>query len=110
MTVKFDPEPLKPQKPARKFRNPIYIAREWARQIETGQVRSQAGLARKLGISRVRVNQFLRLLKLDKGVMDAVERLGDPLSCRDITERMLRPYIGNSWKHSALEQLRKFKH
>jgi DNA-binding transcriptional regulator LsrR (DeoR family) len=33
--------------------------------IDNGQVKNQSGLARKLGISRVRVHQILSLLKLD---------------------------------------------
>jgi biotin operon repressor len=62
--------------------------------IKTGQVKSEADLARKLGISRVRVNQIVRLLKLDSQVIKQIEKLGDSLPSQIITERMLRPYIG----------------
>ncbi len=62
--------------------------------IKTGQAKSEADLARKLGISRVRVNQIIRLLKLDTQIIKQIEKLGDPLSSQIVTERMLRPYIG----------------
>ena len=62
--------------------------------INTGQVKSEADLTRKLGISRVRVNQIVRLLKLDSHIIKQIETLGDPLPSQIITERMLRPYIG----------------
>ena len=62
--------------------------------IDSGEVKSEAGLARKLGISRVRVNQIVRLLKLDSQIIKHIETLGDTLPSQMITERMLRPYIG----------------
>ena len=62
--------------------------------INSGEVKSEADLARKLGISRVRVNQIVRLLKLDSLIIKHIEKLGDPLPSQIITERMLRPYIG----------------
>ena len=47
------------------YRNPICLAREYKEMIDNGQVKNQADLARKLGISRVRICQILNLLKLD---------------------------------------------
>jgi len=41
--------------------------------IKTGQAKSEADLARKLGISRVRVNQIMRLLKLDSRIIIQIE-------------------------------------
>ena len=64
--------------------------------IDNGQVRNQSGLARKLGISRVRICQIISLLKLNPLVIQELERLGDPLKSRIITERMLRPYVNKS--------------
>ena len=66
--------------------------------IKTGQAKSEADLARKLGVSRVRVNQIIRLLKLDTQIVKQIEKLGDPLSSQIITERILRPYIGLPFK------------
>jgi len=61
-------------------------------------VKNQADLTRKLGTSRVRIYQILSLLKLDSLVVQELEKLGDPLKSRIITERMLRPYVNKSSK------------
>jgi len=82
----------------RTYRNPIYLAGEYKRMIDNGQVKNQSGLARKLGVSRVRVHQILNLLKLDSLVIQKLEKLGDPLKSRIINERMLRPYVNKSFR------------
>lgn len=61
--------------------------------IETGQAKNESDLARKIGVSRVRVCQYVRLLSLDDSIVKALEQLGDPLTKRVITERLLRPYL-----------------
>jgi len=66
--------------------------------IDNGQVKNQSDLARKLGISRVRVHQMLSLLKLDSLVIKELEKLGDPLKSKIITERMLRSYVNKPYK------------
>ena len=66
--------------------------------IDNGQVINQAELARKLVISRVRICQILNLLKLNPLVVQELEKLGDPLKSKIITERMLRPYVNKSSK------------
>ncbi len=66
--------------------------------IKCGEVKSEADLARKLGVSRVRVNQIVSLLKLDTQIIKQIEQLGDPLSSQVVTERMLRPYVGLPFK------------
>ena len=59
-------------------------------------MKNQSDLARKLGIPRVRVHQMLSLLKLDTLIVQELEKLGDPLKSKIITERMLRPYVNKS--------------
>ena len=66
--------------------------------IDNGQVKNQSALAKLIGISRVRVTQILNLLKLDSRIIQKVEKLGDPLKGRIITERRLLLYINNSLK------------
>ena len=61
--------------------------------LRSGEYASQTALARKLGVSRARVNQMLRLLKLPPKVQEAVARMGDPLPSRKITERKLRALL-----------------
>ena len=65
--------------------------------IDNGQVKNQPDLARKLGVSRARVTQILRLLKINPLIVQELERLGDPLKSRIISERMLRPYVNKSF-------------
>jgi hypothetical protein len=59
-------------------------------------VKNQADLARKLSISRVRIHQILSLLKLDSLIIQELEKLGDPLKSKIITEHLLRPYVNKS--------------
>jgi Mg2+ and Co2+ transporter CorA len=66
--------------------------------IESGQARNESDLARKIGVSRVRVCQYIRLLSLDASVIKALEQLGDPLTERVVTERLLRPYLRKTLK------------
>jgi len=61
--------------------------------IESGKAKNESDLARKIGVSRVRVCQYVRLLSLDASIVKALEQLGDPLNKRVITERLLRPYL-----------------
>jgi len=66
--------------------------------IDNGQVKNQSDLARKLGISRVRICQILSLLKLNTLIVQELEKFGDPLKSRIITERMLRPCVNKSFR------------
>lgn len=43
--------------------------------IDSGETKNQAGLARIKGISRARVIQILKLLKLDSLIIQELERL-----------------------------------
>jgi len=92
------------------YRNPIYLAREYKQMIDNGQVKNQSNLARKLSISRVRIHQMLNLLKLDYLIIQELEKLGDPLKSKLISERMLRPYVNKSYKEqkSILNVLKTF--
>jgi len=87
---------MKANKIVRIYRNPIYLAKEYKQMIDNRQVKNQSGLARKLGISRVRIHQILNLLKLNSLIVQELEKFGDPLKSRIITERMLRLYVNKS--------------
>jgi len=95
-TFNFPRKAIKTNLITRIYRNPIYLAREYKQIIDNGQVKNQADLARKLGISRVRIHQILGLLKLDSLIIQELEKLDDPLKSKIITERMLRPYVNKS--------------
>lgn len=64
--------------------------------LRSGKYASQTALGQRLGVSRARVNQMLRLLKLPPEVQEAVARMGDPLTSRKITERKLRNLFGST--------------
>jgi len=97
-TFHFPRKATKPSKTKSIYRNPIYLAREYKRMIDNGQVKNQSDLARKLGISKVRIHQILSLLKLDSLLIQELVKLDDPLKSRIITERMLRPYVNKSFR------------
>jgi DNA repair protein RadC len=87
---------MKANKIARIYRNPIYLAKEYKKIIDSGEVKNQAELAKIKGISRARVTQILNLLKLDFRIIQDLENLGDTLESKIVTERMLRPYANKS--------------
>jgi len=51
---------------------------------------NRAELARRLGVSRARVTQWLELLELPERVLREVEALGDHWQRQVVTERKLR--------------------
>jgi len=84
----------KGHRPPKSYRNPIFLAWEWQRNLDNGDCPSKAALASKLEVSRARVTQVLRLLRLDRQVLEAIAGLGDPLPSPIVTERRLRPIVG----------------
>ena len=95
-TFHFPRKAVKPNKTKSIYRNPIYLAKEYKQMIDNRQVKNQSDLARKFGVSRVRIHQILNLSKLNPLIIQELERLGDPLKLKIITERMLRPYVNKS--------------
>ncbi|MCJ7632425.1 hypothetical protein MUP77_08540 [Candidatus Bathyarchaeota archaeon] len=94
-------------KPLRLYRNPIALAQEWQKALEDKQYASRADLAGKIGVSRARVTQILRLLNLSTEVQKTLISLGDPLTRPTITERKLRsivdlPQVQQRWKIEAI--------
>jgi esterase/lipase len=79
--------------PKKTYRNPIYLAKEYKKMIDSREVKNQAELARIKSISRARITQILNLLKLDKNIIDNLEQIGDPMDKKVISERELRKII-----------------
>jgi hypothetical protein len=75
--------------------------------INSGEVKNQSDLARKLGVSRVRICQVLSLLKLDIEQIKAIEKLGDPMPKRYISERKLRSLVklSNERQRAIIESI-----
>jgi predicted regulator of amino acid metabolism with ACT domain len=89
----FQPKKSKTKIVKHFYRNPVCLAKEYKRMIDTGEVKNQSDLARMLGVYRARVCQVLSLLKLDDELIKAIEKLDDPDPKRIVTERMLRKYL-----------------
>ena len=66
--------------------------------MDSGEVRNQTDLAIKLGVSKVHVSRVISLLKLNSDLLDAVEKLGNPMPTRIVTERMLNLRIFRTQK------------
>jgi hypothetical protein len=64
----FEAERKRREKPVKTYRNPIFLAREWAEAMKQGNFQSQSAFARAIGVSPARVSQVLRLLKLPESV------------------------------------------
>jgi transcriptional regulator with XRE-family HTH domain len=89
----FEKEPKSTsRKASRLYRNPVYLAQEWQKTFANGDS-TPTDLARKLGVSRARVTQVLRIFNLAPEVLKAIAALGDPLPSPIVTERRLRPIV-----------------
>lgn len=78
------------------YRNPIYLALQWRKDLSEGKYSSSVDLSRKMGVSRARVTQVLNLLKLPEEIIEILKEKGDPLPKRVITERSLRLFLKNT--------------
>ena len=63
--------------------------------IDSGEVKNQTDLAFKLGVSKVHICRVLSLLKLNNDIINAVEKIGNPMPTRAVTERMLRECLNS---------------
>jgi hypothetical protein len=90
------PEPRSRPKPPRKPRTPgvvelLKMAIEWQRQLEAGEAKTQAVIARREGITRARVTQIMALLKLAPEIQEHILAMPDSVGRPAISERALRP-------------------
>jgi hypothetical protein len=76
-------------KPTKVFRNPLLYARELRDRMAREGI-NRAELARRLGVSRARVTQWLDLLELPERVLREAEALGDYWNRQVVTEREMR--------------------
>ncbi len=81
------------------YRNPVFLARQWQKELTEGKYNSQADLSRKMGVSRARVTQILNLLKLPESIIEKVCAMGDPLLKPEVTEHRLRPLLKDVYQH-----------
>jgi hypothetical protein len=87
--ISINPKEILSKAPA-SHPNSLLLALEYKRLLDTPEIGSQTALAQKVGVSRARIGQFLRLLKLPQDIQQTVIKMGDPLPSRAMTERKLR--------------------
>ncbi|MCL5884366.1 MAG: hypothetical protein M1377_03300 [Deltaproteobacteria bacterium] len=64
---------------------------EWRRQLDAGEVRNQAEIARREGITRARVTQIMGMLRLAPEIREYILSLPAPIHRPPVTERWIRP-------------------
>ena len=96
VVVRAVPSPWGNPKPPREPKTPRVVehlrkAIEWRRQLDAGEVRNQADIARREGITRAQVTQVMGMLRLAPEIQEHILTMLDILRRPSISERMLRP-------------------
>ena len=104
------PEPRGRPKPPREPKTPRVVellrkAHEWQTLLESGEVRNQAAIARREGITRARVTQVMSMLRLAPEIQQHILSMGRVAKRSPVTERVLRPI---AWIQDEREQVRLF--
>lgn len=81
-------------------------ALEWQALLESGEVRNQADIARREGISRARVSQVMGLLRLAPESRQHILSMPETIHRAAISERALRPI---AQMEDAKDQVRRFQ-
>ncbi len=83
-----------PTEPERIYTSPLLEAKRYASILQRDPVvKTQADLAREMGVSRVRVTQVMSLLRLAPEVQEQLLGLEDQRAIRFFRERRLRPLV-----------------
>lgn len=90
------PPPRGKPKPPKVPRTPSAVeflrkALEWRALLNSGEAKSQSDIARREGISHVRVCQVMCLLRLAPEIQQHVQAMSETISQPAISERALRP-------------------
>jgi hypothetical protein len=80
---------------------------EWRRQLDAGEVRSQADIARREGITRARVTQIMGMLQFAPEIQEQILYMPDAGRRPLITERTLRPIVTIPDHHDQLREFQK---
>ncbi|MBN1461110.1 MAG: hypothetical protein JXA57_16405, partial [Armatimonadetes bacterium] len=95
-TVSALPEPRGRPKLPKKPETPwvvelLKMAMEWQRQLDAGEVDTQAAIALREGITRARVTQIMALLRLAPEIQQHILTMPESVGRPAISERVLRP-------------------
>ena len=89
VVFQWTPPPVVPE---RVYISPLLEARRYASILQRDPfVKTQADLAREMGVSRVRITQVMSLLRLAPEVQEQLLRLTDQPAIRFFSENRLRP-------------------
>ena len=81
-----------PVVPERIYTSPLLEARRYAAILQRDPfIKTQADLAREMGVSRVRITQVMSLLRLAPKIQEQLLRLSDQQAIRFFSENRLRP-------------------
>jgi hypothetical protein len=100
------PKPTGPKTP--RVTELLRKAIEWQRQLDAGEVRNQADIARREGITRARVTQIMGLLRVAPETREHILTLPDVVHRPPISERMLRPIATITAHHGKLGYFPRF--
>ncbi|MBI2930956.1 MAG: hypothetical protein HYY16_04840 [Planctomycetes bacterium] len=91
--------------------SPFEWARRYQAELEGSPGITKVDVARRFGVSRVRVVQYLNLLKVDPRIVEYIDaNFGDPIVAVTSTERLLRELLAtteSSKRWSRCEQMLK---
>ena len=105
VVFQWTPPPIVPE---RVYISPLLEARRYANILRSDPfVKTQADLARELGVSRVRITQVLSLLRLAPEIQDQLLRLTDHRTIRFFSENRLRPLTQIDDPPHQLEEFKK---
>ncbi|MGB2986067.1 MAG: recombinase family protein, partial [Phycisphaerae bacterium] len=117
MHIEFTVSDLKPVQRRRRERSPghgpaasavrtIVLAYQIEQAVRDGRAQDYADVAKQLGMTRARVSQIMRLLRLPPALLETL-LLADPVHCPRLTERQLRPLVAASPSTEQLAELQR---
>ena len=105
IVFQWTPPPVVPE---RVYTSPLLEARRYTNILRSDPfVKTQADLAREMGVSRVRITQVMSLLRLAPEIQDQLLRLTDQRAIRFFSENRLRPLTQIADPARQLEEFQK---
>ncbi len=101
------PPPKAPRVP--RVKELLLQAREWQKMLNSGEVRNQAEIAQREGITRARVTQIMHLLNLAPEIQDHILNMPKSSQRPPITDRALRPITQINDHHEQLEAFQELR-
>jgi len=84
----------------------LRLAQKWQRQLDAGEIESQAAIARREGLTRARVTQIMSLLRLAHEVQKKILEKQKTKAAAPLSERALRSLAA---AQNATEQMDAFR-